>query len=91
MELLASIGDDDSVIKLYARGAREAGCLHLAAVAYAREGDWSIAENLWTEALAQDSSLKIAAANLDNARKSPRDRSSAWPFSLHHWTRRGNL
>lgn len=91
MELLASIGDDDSVIKLYARGAREPGCLHLAAVAYAREGDWSIAENLWSQALAQDSSLQIAAANLENARKNPRDRSSAWPFNLHHWSRRGNL
>ena len=84
-EALSYLGDDQGVIDAYLGASQDEDPLlnHLAAVAWARKGDWKLAQKLWKKAA--ENGLEIARENLRNATLAPGLRHSPWAFQLCQW------
>jgi tetratricopeptide (TPR) repeat protein len=93
IEAFAYLGDDPTVVELYQQleaagfppDTPRAMACHLAAVAFARQGDEKRARDLWKAALRDDRSFSPARGNLDDLKLPPGERHGAWPYSFAHW------
>ena len=90
-EALSYLGDDDGVLAVFARAkkGRKLDDLHpllhhLAAVAYARQGDGAAAKRLWARAK-KLLALDVIKDNLANLRLPASEQHSAWPFNVTDW------
>jgi len=96
LEGLSYLGKDAEIIRLFeaaetqteqTREEMEYGPLlyHLAAVAYARQGNDKRAKQLWQKAIKADPAFVLAQDNLDNLKRDVGERSPAFPFSFYQW------
>lgn len=90
-EALSYLGDDAGVLALFAHAKKGRKLdelhpllLHLAAVAYARQGDNPAAKRLWARAK-KLLALDVIADNVANLRLPADEQHSAWPFSVADW------
>ena len=94
MEALGFLGDDEETIRVY-KQAKEANelegalfapiCHHLAAVAYANQGNEHKAKALWKEALEMDADFDLARGNLDDLKLPRHERNGAWAYPVEYW------
>lgn len=100
LESLSYLRQDAAVIQLFEQAAPQikkntvvgdlnARIYHLAAVAYANQGDDKQAMQLWKTALSINKDLQIADNNLANLRKPVGQRVKAFPFSVFEWVSSG--
>ena len=94
-EALAYVGDDAGIIALYERCEDEAPAsdfVHLAAVAYSRQGQLERAQKLWEQSLQMPGALaEVAKANLANSRLPEGKRLAPWPFGFAQWIEKKTL
>jgi tetratricopeptide (TPR) repeat protein len=93
-EALSYLGDDGGVLDAW-RGSTAAGqtgsplhaglLLHLAAVAFCRQGKEDEARRLWQEAVKHSPGLEAPAENLEDLRRPVGQRHAPWPFALRYW------
>lgn len=86
---LSFLGDDQGVIVALSHATEldpfpiPVRLEHYAAVAWARQGNWKRAKELWKKAA--EKGLEIAGENLDNAQMPVSQRHSPWAFELEEW------
>jgi tetratricopeptide (TPR) repeat protein len=96
IDALAHAGDDTGVIEVFTRAAQtlkaaghedvlNGATQHLAAVAYARQGNAKEAQRLWKEARRHAPLLDIIWQNMTDAKRPVGERNGAWPFAINQW------
>ncbi len=94
LEAMTFLGDDRAVIDLFEqfertnKDRRVPLVNHLAAVAYARQGDLKRARQLWEAALKLDRNFGPARANLDDLKQPVGDQNGPWSFPFNQWVPR---
>jgi tetratricopeptide (TPR) repeat protein len=96
IDAFAHAGDDTDVIEVFTRATqvlKAAGhedvlngvAQHLAAVAYARQGNLPEAQRLWQAARQHSPSLNLIWENMTDARRPVGGQNGAWYFAFNQW------
>lgn len=87
-EALAYLGDDAGIIAIYENTDPDKYVpllQHLAAVAYAHQGEGKKAVKIWRKILKESPGFELAQRNLTNHKKLPSERHPAWAFPVTSW------
>lgn len=97
LQTYALLGLDETLLEAWRKAEpemvfddahKEAMCLHLAAVAASRLGQFGPARRDWTKALEICPTLAEAAENLEDCDRPVGHRHGAWPFDVSFWVSR---